>query len=63
MREELAAANRTLGALHVLIRCAKAEADCCAGGTAAVRTLEMADNLILVGDISSQLTGIGFGRG
>jgi hypothetical protein len=61
MREELAAANRKFGALHVLIRCARAEAES-ANVLGAVRTLGMADGLITRGDISGCCCdGIKFG--
>jgi hypothetical protein len=43
-REELASANKTLGGLRVLIRCALAEAES-HGAVDAANTLKMADQL------------------
>lgn len=45
-------AQQALGALHVLVRLALAEAES-AGAKDAVKTLKMADNLIIRGHISS----------
>ena len=61
MQESLKEANQTLGALHVLVRLALAEADS-AGAKDAVNTLNMADNLILRGHIQGGINGIQFGR-
>ena len=57
MQESLKEANQTLGALHVLVRLALAEADA-ANATDAVKTLNIADNLVLRGHING-----GVGRG
>jgi len=63
MQESLKDANQTLGALHVLIRLALAEAES-AGATDAVKTLNMADNQILRGHLSGAINrgDIVFGR-
>lgn len=52
MTEDLKESHQTLGALHVLVRCALAEADS-AGASDAAKTLRMADNLILRGHINA----------
>jgi len=62
MQESLAEANRTLGALHVLIKCAKAEAES-ANANDAARTLHMATILLNHGDIDGcGRDGITFGK-
>jgi hypothetical protein len=56
--------QQTLGALHVLVRLALAEAES-AGAKDAVKTLNMADNLIIRGHLSGETTHPGdivFGR-
>jgi hypothetical protein len=63
-REDIKENQQTLGALHVLVRLALAEAES-AGAKDAVKTLNMADNLILRGHLSGDKNfgGIVFGRG
>jgi hypothetical protein len=51
MQEGLKESQQVMGALHVLVRCALAEADS-ANAKDAVKTLKMADNLILRGHVS-----------
>jgi len=62
LQESLAEANRTLGALHILIKCAKAEAES-ANATDAARTLQMATALLIHGDIAGcGCDGVTFGK-
>jgi hypothetical protein len=61
MRAELNEVHQMIGALHVLLKCAGAEAES-ANAPDAVRTIRMADNLLLRGGISER-DGVKFGSG
>ena len=53
MQERLEELNRVIGAAHVLVRCAKAEAGA-ANASDAERTLSAADNLLMRGHITDR---------
>jgi hypothetical protein len=53
MQERLEELNRVIGATHVLVRCAKAEA-ASANARDAERTLKEADNLLMRGHITDK---------
>lgn len=64
MQEDLKEANQTLGALHVLVRLALADAEAAPHSKELVNVLHMADNLILRGHLSgsTHIEDIVFGR-